>query len=122
MLEWMQLNRPQVAEGRIVAVRSEESRIPLEDGIADVVFMINLHHELADPDAIYAEALRLLTPGGRLLVADWASRETPKGPPIGVRVSASRLTDHLRHAGFENVHVDDGALDWHTLATAVRPA
>ena len=122
MLEWMRLNRPQVAEGRIVAIRSEESHVPLADGIADVVFMINLHHELAEPDAMYAEARRLLKPGGRLLVVDWALKETPKGPPAAVRASVSRLAEYLHDAGFENVHVDDGTLQWHMLATAVCPA
>lgn len=121
MLEWMRLNRPQVAEGRIVALRSEESHVPLADGIADVLFMINLHHELAEPDAMYAEACRLLRPRGQLLVVDWAVRETPKGPPMTVRVSTAQLEDHLHRAGFKNVHVDDGILEWHTLATAVCP-
>jgi SAM-dependent methyltransferase len=121
MLDWMRANRPEVAEGRIVPVEAEETRVPLDDGIGNAVYMINLHHELAHPDASYAEAVRLLAPGGRLLVVDWADRDTPKGPPREVRVSAARLAKMLEGAGLAHVEVDEAALQWHVMATAVRP-
>ncbi|MHB1017790.1 MAG: class I SAM-dependent methyltransferase [Coriobacteriia bacterium] len=121
-LEWIRANRPGVAEGRIVPVLAEETRVPLPDGLADAVYMINLHHELMDPAATYADALRLLKPGGRLLVVDWAARETPKGPPLTSRASADALVEVIRVAGFTEVTVDDGRLPWHIMATAVRPA
>jgi len=122
MLEWMRANRPEVAEGRIVVVGSEEARVPLDDGLADVVVMINLHHELAEPAAIYREAYRLLKPGGRVLVADWAARETPRGPSLHVRVTADALAGMLENAGFTEVTVSEDSLEWHTVATGVRPA
>lgn len=121
MLEWMRANRPEVAEKRVVPVLATETRIPLDDGIADAVYMINLHHELAEPDATYAEAYRLLEPGGRLLVVDWADRDTPKGPPREVRVSVDGLKAVLDRAGFTEVEIDEAALPWHVMATAVRP-
>lgn len=121
MLDWMRANRPEVADRRIVPVKAEETRVPLDDGIADAVYMINLHHELADPAATYAEAFRLLESGGRLLVVDWADCDTPKGPPRDVRVSASALAGFLEGAGFVCVVVDEATLPWHVMATAVRP-
>lgn len=120
MLEWMRDNRPEVAAGRIVPVRASESGVPLDDGIADVVYMINLHHELAHPDATYAEALRLLIDGGRLLVVDWADRETPRGPSRDVRVSAADLEAMLVSAGFRDVRTDETTLPWHVMLTARR--
>lgn len=122
MLDWMRTHRPEVDSGRIVPVRSEEARVPLDDGVADAVVMINLHHELAEPDRIYSEALRLLAPHGKVLVVDWAPRETPHGPSLQVRVSAAALRRFLKDAGFDDIVVDEGALPWHTMATAVRPA
>ncbi len=121
MLDWMRVNRHEVAQGRISPVKAEETSVPLGDGIADVVYMINIHHELADPPASYAEALRLLKPGGRLLVVDWALRDTPKGPPQEVRVSGEDLAALLRDAGFVGVAIDETTLVWHLIATATRP-
>jgi ubiquinone/menaquinone biosynthesis C-methylase UbiE len=121
MLRWMRGNRPEVAEHRIVPVKASETSVPLDDGIADALYMVNLHHELAHPDDTYAEAFRLLEPGGRILVVDWADRETPKGPPRAVRVSAATLGDLLERAGFVEVAVDETALPWHVMATARRP-
>lgn len=121
MLDWMRENRPQVADGRMVLVRSEEASVPLPDGIADLVVMLNVHHELAEPDAIYAEARRLLRPAGQVLVVDWAPRETPKGPSLAVRVSAEDLVRFLERAGFVSAREHEG-LPWHSMVTAVSPA
>jgi len=119
-IEWMRENRVGVAEGRIVPVLAGETHVPLDDAIADALYMINIHHEFVDTAASYREALRLLKPGGRLLVVDWAARETPKGPPQAVRATPSGLAECLEGAGFVDVTVDDSALPWHTMATARR--
>lgn len=120
-LDWIRANRHAVAEGRMIPVMAEETRVPLSDRSADAVYMINLHHELADPAATYADAFRMLKRGGRLLVVDWAARETPKGPPLVSRASAASLAGVMRAAGFTDIVVDDDRLPWHLMATAVRP-
>lgn len=121
MLEWMREHRPEVAEGRIVPLLSEEAAVPLPDGAADLVVMMNLHHELAEPGAIYAEALRMLVTGGQLLVVDWAPMETPKGPPLAVRAPAEEIVALLDGLGFADATAHEGALPWHWLVTARRP-
>jgi ubiquinone/menaquinone biosynthesis C-methylase UbiE len=119
MLDYLRAHRPEVAAGRIVPVLSTETQVPLPDQSADLVVMINLHHELEDPGATYAEALRLLRPGGKVLVADWAPRETPHGPPVAIRVHPDDLVRFLETAGFAEVRLH-GGLPWHTLATGER--
>jgi ubiquinone/menaquinone biosynthesis C-methylase UbiE len=120
-IDWMRTGRSGVAGGRIVPVLAEEARVPLDDSIADALYMINIHHELVDTAASYREAFRLLKPGGRLLVVDWAARITPKGPPHAVRATPSDLVECLEGTGFADVVVDDSRLPWHTVATAGRP-
>lgn len=120
MLDWIREHRQGIA-GCIVPVLSEERSVPLEDGIAELVTMLNLHHELEEPAAIYAEAYRLLAPRGQILVVDWAPVETPKGPPLAVRASAEQIAAFLEGAGFSEVVVHDDALPWHSLVTAKRP-
>lgn len=120
MIDWMRRERPEVAAGRVVPVLSEERHVPLADAIAELVVMINLHHELADPAAIYSEAHRLLVPGGRVVVVDWARRETPKGPPLAVRATPEVLRRHLEESGFTEVAVDEMALPWHQVTTGTR--
>ena len=119
MVAWMRENRPEVAAGRVVPVLAEETRIPLADAVADLVVTINLHHELADPEATYREARRLLRPGGRILASDWLPGDSPHGPSQLVRVTGEQLAQSLEHAGFTDATVHP-PLRWASLVTATR--
>lgn len=49
--------------------------LPLESGSADLVCLHHVLHYLAEPGAAVAEAARLLKPGGRLIISDFAPHE-----------------------------------------------
>ena len=49
--------------------------VPLDGASADAVTMHQVLHYLSDPAAAIAEAARLLAPGGRLLIVDFAPHE-----------------------------------------------
>ncbi|MEE8395450.1 MAG: class I SAM-dependent methyltransferase [bacterium] len=104
----------------VVAVKTEEVAVPLDDGTADLVLMANLHHELHHPERTLLECLRLLAPGGRLAVIDWKPVETPSGPPLKVRVNPETLGDQLRAAGFADV-VSHPVLPHHYVITSQKP-
>jgi SAM-dependent methyltransferase len=93
--------------------------VPLPDGTADAVFMIDLHHELASPDATYAEAHRLLAPGRRVVVVDWRRDNEPGGPPQEIRASEAEIAATLERAGFAQVTTHEGPAR-HSLITAVK--
>jgi len=66
---------------RVVMVQTGENRVPLPDGGADRVFLLNVLHHIWDEPAALSEIVRLLAPGGRLVVVDFAQMERPVGPP-----------------------------------------
>ncbi len=49
--------------------------LPIENGAADLVCIHQVLHFLAEPSAAVAEAARLLRPGGRLIISDFAPHE-----------------------------------------------
>ena len=49
MIGWMENDLPAESKGIVIPVKMEEISVPLRDGTADLVYMINLHHELEDP-------------------------------------------------------------------------
>jgi SAM-dependent methyltransferase len=50
--------------------KGDLSRLPLRDASVDVALLSHALHHAADPESAVAEAVRILRPGGRLLVLD----------------------------------------------------
>jgi SAM-dependent methyltransferase len=121
MVRWMLEHVPTSQCDRLHPLLARETSIPLGTGEADLVVMINVHHELADPLSSYREALRLLRIGGRLLVADWRPGDMTHGPPETCRVAADQIAEVLSAVGFDEISQHDG-LPHHSLMTACKPA
>jgi SAM-dependent methyltransferase len=121
MVRWMFQHRSAALSGRLHPILAEETKIPLPTGDADLVLMINVHHELADSRSSYGEALRLLKIGGTLLVADWRLGDTGSGPSQAARASAEQISQILSSVGFCQVTTHEG-LPRHSLLTATKAA
>lgn len=105
MLDWISENIcPE--HPRIEPVLARGHAVPLPDACADLVYSINLHHELDEPLATLEEAHRLLRPGGKLFVCDWKKEDTAQGPPLAERLLPEELAAQLREAGFVGVKID----------------
>jgi len=103
MINWMKGNvSPNYPN--IIPVKSEESSVPLDDGIADLVFMIALHHELENPSLIIEESYRLLKPGGKIFIVDWKKTDMPQGPPLSIRCLPEQVENQLIESGFKGVY------------------
>jgi ubiquinone/menaquinone biosynthesis C-methylase UbiE len=78
---------------------------PLEDGVADLVVIHQVLHYLEGPDRAIDEAARLLKPGGRLLVIDFAPHglEFLRADQAHRRLGFSRrqIADWMAAAGIE---------------------
>jgi SAM-dependent methyltransferase len=121
MVGWMIEHMPPELRDRIHPLLSGEDAVPLPTGEADLVVMINLHHELPEPLLNYREAMRLLRIGGTLLVADWKPGDATHGPPEHCRASAEQIFAVVSAVGFGEVRLHEG-LPHHTLLTACKPA
>ena len=119
MIGWMEAHRAPALGGRLIPLLATDEGVPLPDGKADVVFMIDLHHELNSPDATYAEVYRLLASGRKVVVVDWLRDNEPGGPPQEIRASKEEITATLERTGFKNVATHTGPAR-HSLITAVK--
>ena len=89
----------------IIPVKCSENSVPLDDRIADLVFMINLHHELDSPAKTLGEAYRLLKPEGEIFIVDWKKKEMPEGPPREIRYLPEQVKKEMTDAGFDAVSI-----------------
>jgi ubiquinone/menaquinone biosynthesis C-methylase UbiE len=119
MLGYLQQAIAEAGAANVQAVQTEEVRVPLADGIADVVLMVNLHHELDFREGTLAECLRLLRPGGRLAIVDWKRVQTETGPPLEIRFTPAQVQAELEAAGFHDVH-EHAIMPEHWCLTALK--
>lgn len=65
----------ELADARLSVRLADALALPHADHAADLVTLHQVLHYLADPAAAIAEAARVLAPGGRLLIADFAPHD-----------------------------------------------
>jgi len=104
MINWIKEN-VSVRYKDIIPVETEEYKVPLDDSIADLVFMINLHHELENPSLSLEEAFRILKPEGKIFVVDWKKKDMKEGPPSRIRCLPEKVQDQMENAGFTDVKI-----------------
>lgn len=75
--EMLRLARVKIAEAGLSAElrQGDMYALPMASGSADTVILHQVLHYAQNPAAAVAEAARLLAPGGRLLIADFAPHE-----------------------------------------------
>ncbi len=118
MIDYMKENLPQVGSCKIIPVKSQENKIPLDNNIADLVYLINVYHELEEPKKLVLETKRILKKGGKIAIIDWDYKETPDGPPLEHRIQAENITKLLKEIGFSDIYKNN-LLPYHYLITAI---
>jgi ubiquinone/menaquinone biosynthesis C-methylase UbiE len=120
MVAWMTEHLAAGPGAQITPHLADASALPLADASAELVYSVNLWHELEDLDATLAETMRVLAPGGVVAVVDWKAEQTPKGPPLAHRTPPEGIARALEAAGFTDARIHP-VLRYHSVVTARRP-
>jgi len=103
-------------------VEAELPETGLPDAWADWVWLAFVFHEVEPPQALAAESLRILKPGGRVAVLDWRPDGAGEsGPPRHHRIAPDEVARLLLEAGFREPEVSLRDEDTY-LVTAAKPA
>ena len=120
------LNTAVGLSSRITVRRADVTELPFADGTFDVVISQHVQMNVADKSRLYAEARRVLTPGGRLAL--WDVTAGPKEPirfPVpwatdpqdNHLITAAALREVTTRAGFAITNWNDLT---HVAAQAMR--
>jgi len=101
--------------GQVSYRYADATDLPLPDGTFDAAMALETLVHIADKPAALREALRVLRPGGRLVITDLTERTAMTGDqraawaamPVAAAGSAQSYVDELQTAGFEVVEVLD---------------
>ncbi|MBN2279676.1 MAG: class I SAM-dependent methyltransferase [Candidatus Marinimicrobia bacterium] len=104
MVEWMKNNLCNEYPNIYPKVIFNDS-LPMKDKIADLVYMITLHHEIENHEKLLKESHRVLKVGGKIFIVDWKKKETTGGPPISIRFQEEVVAEQLAEAGFQNIEI-----------------
>lgn len=111
--EMLRLARSKLAHGNIAHElrQGDMYALPLASACADTVIIHQVLHYAQQPGAAIAEAARLLAPGGRLLIVDFAphEREELRAQDAHARLGFAddQIAGWFSAAGLESAHVED---------------
>ena len=89
---------------------------------ADVAFVCDVYHHIADRPAYFGKVREQLREGGRLVIVDFkkdAAKDAP-GPPPHMRIAADELVAELEGAGWTHLRTDTDTLP-HQYIVELKP-
>jgi len=63
----------------------------LPEQYIDLALLMNILFQVKDRETVLKEAIRLIKPSGKLLIADWKKTGAPFGPPVEERCSPEEV-------------------------------
>lgn len=84
----------------IKIVKAEHNDPLLAPASVDLVFICNTWHHIERRDEYLQLLYESLRPGGRLVMVDFAARETPFGPPLRERIPRDELVEECKQGKF----------------------
>lgn len=113
MVEWLAQRAQQAGLANLEAVQGgpDDPRLP---GAVDLMFMCNVFHHLADPQAYFEAVAHQLEPEGRVVIVDFRpdNPEHAPGPPPQMRMHAEQIVSIMQAAGYQLRRQDHELLQW----------
>ncbi len=116
MLRLANANKAKIGADNVEFRRGEIEHMPVDTASVDVIISNCVINLSPDKDAVFAEAFRVLKPGGRLAVSDIVTRGTlPEAMRRSIEAWAGCIAgaldedeylDKIRNAGFADVRVE----------------
>ena len=109
MLALLETRAAQHAVDTVVTIIGSAEQLPLPRSSVDAFIAGFVLHEVLGRVTAVAELARVVKPGGRGAVVEWADKRGELGPPSHERIASAQLTQEFSAAGFsvENAVVTD---------------
>ncbi|PRQ08866.1 Demethylrebeccamycin-D-glucose O-methyltransferase [Enhygromyxa salina] len=113
MVEWLAQRATDEGHANLEAVLGEADEPKLPEPV-DLVFMCNVFHHLAQPQAYFQAVAKQLRPGARVIIVDFRkdAPEHAPGPPQAMRMSPEQISEHMQAAGFRLARNDLELLEY----------
>ncbi len=75
----------------------------LEENSLDWVFLVNMLFQNKNKEVIIQEAMRVLKPGGKILIIEWDEKDASFGPDRTLRISRNKISELAQNSGLSMV-------------------
>jgi len=107
MLKLLAANLESRGIKNVVPVQSEQGKTGLPDGSIDLALMVDVYHELAEPQPFLGALRRALKPAGRLALVEFRGEDPAVPIRLEHKMTAEQVIAELREGGFKLVQRDE---------------
>jgi len=120
MLDLLQKRLAREKLGNVVPVLAEATNPRLPDAAIDLALMVDVYHELGDPQIVLGHIKKSLKPGGRLVLIEYKG-EDPTIPILPLhKMTVAQAKLELESEGFVLGTVDSSLPRQHVLMFSIR--
>jgi ubiquinone/menaquinone biosynthesis C-methylase UbiE len=119
MLDMLRSRLGDIANVQLVQAGAHDAALP--PACCDVVLMVDVYHELADPPAIVGGIARALKPGGRLVLVEYRGEDPAVPIKPEHKMTLAQLQRELTALHFRFVESNESLPDQRIVTFAVAP-
>ncbi|MFC1967016.1 class I SAM-dependent methyltransferase [Chloroflexota bacterium] len=110
MLEYIRSKNP---SDNMTLIHRDVGDTRLKSEIADICLLACILHEVNTLEKCINEAYRLLKQDGKIMVVEWKTELTPKGPPLEDRIAKDKTMRLFYQTGFEDYKYIDWSINYY---------